>query len=250
MNINRGDRFTRLVSMSSQAADVVFDPNNSTQATGIENLNIGGTFYNVEFTSTGTVAGQVYGMFPGRFDFTLATTAAAAVDAVNRELNKAGATGVGAEGSVAVPFFWVGFDSEQEVNPQIEVVIIFESLYGELTQGGVKAWVAFTDDPGSELYNFGTGVWAKFTEVSSQCTVDADCDDGLFCNGAENCVDGSCETGTPPCKAGEICKEDTNSCEADPQSCNGDFDGDGDVDGTDLSKFAADFGRTDCPLPQ
>jgi len=29
--------------------------------------------------------------------------------------------------------------------------------------------------------------------------------------------------------------------------CPGDFDGDGDVDGSDLAVFAADFGRTDCP---
>ena len=28
--------------------------------------------------------------------------------------------------------------------------------------------------------------------------------------------------------------------------CQGDFDGDGDVDGSDLAVFAADFGRTDC----
>ena len=29
--------------------------------------------------------------------------------------------------------------------------------------------------------------------------------------------------------------------------CEGDFDGDSDVDGSDLAVFAADFGRTDCP---
>ena len=29
--------------------------------------------------------------------------------------------------------------------------------------------------------------------------------------------------------------------------CEGDFDGDNDVDGSDLAVFAADFGRTDCP---
>ena len=29
--------------------------------------------------------------------------------------------------------------------------------------------------------------------------------------------------------------------------CEGDFDGDNDVDGSDLATFAADFGRTDCP---
>jgi hypothetical protein len=32
-----------------------------------------------------------------------------------------------------------------------------------------------------------------------------------------------------------------------PTTCQGDFDNDGDVDGSDLSVFAADFGRTDCP---
>ncbi len=31
-----------------------------------------------------------------------------------------------------------------------------------------------------------------------------------------------------------------------PPECEGDFDGDGDVDGSDLAVFAADFGRTDC----
>lgn len=32
----------------------------------------------------------------------------------------------------------------------------------------------------------------------------------------------------------------------DVEECEGDFDGDGDVDGSDLATFAADFGRTDC----
>jgi pimeloyl-ACP methyl ester carboxylesterase len=31
------------------------------------------------------------------------------------------------------------------------------------------------------------------------------------------------------------------------EECEGDFDGDNDVDGSDLAVFAADFGRTDCP---
>jgi hypothetical protein len=34
---------------------------------------------------------------------------------------------------------------------------------------------------------------------------------------------------------------------ANPPPCEGDFDHDGDVDGSDLAVFAADFGRTDCP---
>ena len=32
-----------------------------------------------------------------------------------------------------------------------------------------------------------------------------------------------------------------------PNPCEGNFDGDSDVDGSDLATFAADFGRTDCP---
>ena len=32
--------------------------------------------------------------------------------------------------------------------------------------------------------------------------------------------------------------------------CEGDFDGDGDVDGSDLATFAADFGRTDCSVSE
>lgn len=35
-------------------------------------------------------------------------------------------------------------------------------------------------------------------------------------------------------------------CGSEPP-CEGDFDSDGDVDGSDLAVFAADFGRTDCP---
>ena len=33
-----------------------------------------------------------------------------------------------------------------------------------------------------------------------------------------------------------------------PNTCEGDFDNEGDVDGSDLAVFAADFGRTDCSL--
>jgi hypothetical protein len=37
------------------------------------------------------------------------------------------------------------------------------------------------------------------------------------------------------------------NCNSD---CEGDFDNDGDVDGSDLATFAADFGRTDCPVSE
>jgi len=44
------------------------------------------------------------------------------------------------------------------------------------------------------------------------CEVDADCDDGAFCNGAETCVDADCTDGDDPCPEGEECDEDTDSC--------------------------------------
>ena len=40
----------------------------------------------------------------------------------------------------------------------------------------------------------------------------------------------------------------TNRCEPDTEKCAGDFDADCDVDGGDLFVFAADFGRSDCPV--
>ena len=149
---------------AAQAATVIFE-NGTSKAIGIENLDIDGTLYNVAFMSTGTVAAQVYGIFPGHFDFSLATTAAAAVDAVNSELNKADAAGVGAEGSTAVPFFWVGFDAEMGGDPQIEIVFVFETIRGEVQTGANKIWVRIEGATDSELYNFGQGVCAGFTPV-------------------------------------------------------------------------------------
>lgn len=51
------------------------------------------------------------------------------------------------------------------------------------------------------------------------CTSSAQCDDGLFCDGAESCVSGACVAGTAPC-AGQTCDEGADVCV--PQGCNGD----------------------------
>ena len=54
---------------------------------------------------------------------------------------------------------------------------------------------------------------------SCGCLVDADCIDGLFCNGVETCLAGSCQAGTPPvCDDGvgctvDSCNEAAGSCE-------------------------------------
>jgi len=44
------------------------------------------------------------------------------------------------------------------------------------------------------------------------CEVDADCEDGVFCNGREQCVDGACQRDDPPrCDDGIACTVDVCS---------------------------------------
>ncbi len=43
------------------------------------------------------------------------------------------------------------------------------------------------------------------------CSTNDECDDGLFCNGAETCSAGTCQAGSDPCP-GQGCNESTNSC--------------------------------------
>jgi len=53
------------------------------------------------------------------------------------------------------------------------------------------------------------------------CTVDADCDDGNFCNGVETCdaPNCTCEPGTNPCPTNTTCNKDTDT--GDPMSVTG-----------------------------
>ncbi|MFH1111982.1 MAG: S8 family peptidase [Patescibacteria group bacterium] len=61
--------------------------------------------------------------------------------------------------------------------------------------------------------------------AAPQCTSDAQCDDGLYCNGTETCVAGVCKAGTPvdcsalngQCNDG-VCNETTSNCIAKPKS--------------------------------
>jgi len=54
--------------------------------------------------------------------------------------------------------------------------------------------------------------------VGQFCAIDADCDDGVFCNGAEPCVFGLCKAGVAPnCDDGNVCTSD--SCDAGLDTC-------------------------------
>jgi len=48
-----------------------------------------------------------------------------------------------------------------------------------------------------------------------ECSTDPECDDGLFCNGAETCAGGTCQPGSDPCP-GQSCDEGTDTCVALP----------------------------------
>ncbi len=73
--------------------------------------------------------------------------------------------------------------------------------------------------------------------TASTCTVDADCDDGVFCNGLDRCVDASCEAGPAPCP-GLLCRESDDSCVhcLDPADC----DDSDPCNGTEICDSAGD----------
>ncbi len=47
---------------------------------------------------------------------------------------------------------------------------------------------------------------------ASECLSDSDCDDGIFCNGEEECTDGECIDGQVPCDSEQICMENEAQC--------------------------------------
>ena len=66
-------------------------------------------------------------------------------------------------------------------------------------------------------------------DAAPECASDAECDDGVFCNGAETCDAGSCVSGeAPACDDGVSCTVDR--CDAVTDACASaapDVDGDG-----------------------
>jgi polyhydroxybutyrate depolymerase len=45
-----------------------------------------------------------------------------------------------------------------------------------------------------------------------ECATQADCDDGMFCNGSEACTNGACEPGEQACQANQRCDETARQC--------------------------------------
>jgi hypothetical protein len=113
--------------------------------------------------------------------------------------------------------------------------------------------------------NRGVPIDLVYAEIASylgpECQEDGDCDDGLWCNGAEACVGESCEDGNAPCTVDEICDEVNHlcipracdvdgvcesgeDCEGCPEDC---ISGDGATCGNHVCETAAGEDCRSCP---
>lgn len=84
----------------------------------------------------------------------------------------------------------------------------------------IENFMDYTDDSCMDRFTAGqaaraSAAWDVFRSTAPECSIDADCDDGDACNGAEVCTAGACEAGVPvTCGAGEVCDPATGTCEA------------------------------------
>jgi len=226
--------------------EVIYDPTNPQKVIEIRNLSIGGALYNVTFPEQAT-AEEVYGPAPGEYDFSDQFLAEAAVNTVVWALNQEDPLPlyVGSAGGDTTEFnqyFAVGyaFFPEYFIFPDQVVTQTGQTVFQDQWARG----------PSNEKFTYHGPdriTYADFTVVPP-CSL-GECDDGLFCNGEETCVNGVCEAGTPPCVWGEEdCNEETDSCDPPPQLCAGDLNNDGAVDIEDFGILSQDWGRTDCPI--
>ncbi len=138
--------------VSDVQTTVIFD-GSGTNAIGIENLDLGGTLYDVAFTAS-VSADEVYGTFPGEYDFANINLAISAVNAVTELLNDEGADTVG-EGEFSESFF-VGYFSSTPFG--VESVTHREADFdGTWDQNPITFTKPYNTDP---------KVWADFTEAS------------------------------------------------------------------------------------
>jgi len=140
---------------TASAATVLFgDPAEPNKATGIQDLNVAGTSYNVTFDVL-AFAVEIYGSFPGSFPiFNTSTEATNARDAVNAALNAAGALTVGEASADGSPIYNIGYDSfVGPLNQEFVNVARGVEETGEWVTLGLNSW----------LYNLDEKTYAVFT---------------------------------------------------------------------------------------
>ena len=147
-----------LVAGPAGAQTVVFDdPADPTKATGINDLEVGGTSYNVIF-EVSTFANQVYGAFPGTFNiFNTVSQAEVAVDYVNSALNSWGATSIGNINTPGIEFFTYNTGYYTFLVESIEMIHTWRAA--KLDVG--DPWVSTGQNQWT--YNLDERNWAVFT---------------------------------------------------------------------------------------
>jgi cysteine-rich repeat protein len=101
-----------------------------------------------------------------------------------------------------------------------------EGIPGEFCIGGTCVDCDANECEECDDGNDDIGDGCFMCELEPGCQNNAQCNDGFFCNGAEQCIDGDCVSGVPPCNDGvsctiDSCNEITDSCSniADHSQC-------------------------------
>ena len=101
----------------------------------------------------------------------------------------------------------LGADTTPPGSPQDSAVDLGETLSGAVINIGISG-TGDSGFTGDHAESFVYDVWV-YAVRDGGCSSDADCDDGLFCNGQETCdATHDCQPGLPPCLPGEICSEE------------------------------------------
>lgn len=109
---------------------------------------------------------------------------------------------------------WIDYDG---LTDQLEVYLGMDPAVKPvapiLTAGGIdlsvqigtSAWIGFSAATGARYNDHDIEAWTtKVNFCSFTCSLDSECDDGAFCNGAETCQAGSCRLGSDPCPGNPV----------------------------------------------
>ena len=99
----------------------------------------------------------------------------------------------------------------------VSVLAGMDNSLGLKEDGSIVCWglahpICNMPPPNSGFTAVATDNWSPIAIRSQPCQANSECDDGAFCNGAEACVAGTCQPGTPPCTAPLLCRESDDQC--------------------------------------
>ena len=119
--------------------------------------------------------------------------------------------------SMATPHISATIALLKQVNSALTDNQIKDALYKTAKDLGSAGW--------DKYYGWGrVDALAAVNYIKPKCTIDADCNDDLYCNGTEACLNGVCQAGTlvdcsylsNQCNNG-VCDETTNNCITKPK---------------------------------